>query len=96
MFYCKIFTALPRLDSTPLQYSSSLTDCCQNSNVPEFCLGLCTPFNARSNIGSELNACSKFDAIIEKCFQPFVDSMIRDENQGKQRMIPKKPGDPEI
>ena len=70
-------------------------ECCQNANVPEFCLGMCTPYNARANIGSKLNACSKFEAIIEKCFQPFVDSVIRNELQGKPPRSPKQglPGD---
>ena len=47
--------------------------CCEESNVPGFCLGLCSPddWMARS-LGKRLNACSKYDAVIDKCFKEVV------------------------
>merc|ERR1712018_604548 len=44
-------------------------ECCESAGVPDFCLGLCTPVDERSVV-SKLNACSKYEAIIENCFQP--------------------------
>ena len=64
-------------------------ECCQNAKVPDFCMGLCNVGkklviykNKGNNIGKKLNACSKYEAIIEKCFQPVVDRVL--EWKGKQ------------
>merc|ERR1712212_1071852 len=47
---------------TPLQ-------CCEKANVPEFCLGNCSPADVMARQGKRINACSKYDTIIEGCFQ---------------------------
>ena len=54
------------------------TKCCEDSDVPEFCLGLCSPTDAmsRSILGDSLNACAKYKASIEKCFEPVVQGNI--------------------
>jgi len=44
-------------------------ECCENANVPEFCLGLCTLADAMARQGKRITACSKYDTIIEGCFQ---------------------------
>ena len=44
-------------------------ECCENANVPEFCLGLCSPADAMARQGKRITACSKYDTIIEGCFQ---------------------------
>ena len=51
--------------------------CCEKSNVPGFCQGLCNPYDwmARS-LGKRLNACSKYDAVIDKCFKEMVAPKI--------------------
>merc|ERR1711872_1146380 len=43
--------------------------CCEKANVPEFCLGLCSPADVMARQGKRINACSKYDTIIEGCFQ---------------------------
>ena len=51
-------------------------NCCKyRFNIPEFCLGLCTwaswtqnEIGARSVRSQRLNACSKYEAMIEECF----------------------------
>merc|ERR1712168_509972 len=43
--------------------------CCEKANVPEFCLGLCSPADVMARQGKRINACSKYDTIIEECFQ---------------------------
>merc|ERR1712168_1736508 len=43
--------------------------CCEKANVPEFCLGLCSPADVMARQGRRINACSKYDTIIEECFQ---------------------------
>jgi len=44
-------------------------ECCKKAGVPEFCLGLCSPADAMARQGKRINACSKYDTIIEGCFQ---------------------------
>jgi len=44
-------------------------ECCENSSVPEFCLGLCSPADAMARQENRITACSKYETIIEKCFQ---------------------------
>ena len=47
-------------------------NCCKlRFNIPEFCLGLCMiddETGARSINRRGLNACSKYEAMIEECF----------------------------
>jgi len=43
--------------------------CCEKANVPEFCLGNCSPADVMARQGKRINACSKYDTIIEGCFQ---------------------------
>merc|ERR1711872_684105 len=43
--------------------------CCEKADVPEFCLGLCSPADVMARQGKRINACSKYDTIIEGCFQ---------------------------
>ena len=54
------------------------TKCCEDSDVPESCLGLCSPTDAmsRSILGESLNSCAKYKASIEKCFEPVVQGDI--------------------
>ena len=58
------------------------TKCCEDSDVPESCLGLCSPTDAmsRSILGDSLNACAKYRASIEKCFEPVVQGDISAQN----------------
>ena len=44
--------------------------CCIKAGVPEHCMGLCTPVRsvARS-LGNRINACTKYDKDIEKCWE---------------------------
>jgi len=51
-----------QIDATP-------RECCKKAGVPEFCLGLCSPADAMARQGKRINACSKYDSIIEGCFQ---------------------------
>ena len=44
-------------------------ECCEAAGVPEFCLGLCSPVDATARQENRINACSKYDSVIEKCFQ---------------------------
>jgi len=47
-------------------------ECCKKAGVPAFCLGLCSPavmLEAMARQGNRINACSKYDTIIEGCFQ---------------------------
>jgi len=44
-------------------------ECCEASDVPEFCLGLCSPPGVMARQEKRLTACSQYDAVIEKCFQ---------------------------
>jgi len=44
-------------------------ECCEDSNIPEFCLGLCSPADAMARREKRVTACSQHEAIIEKCFQ---------------------------
>jgi len=44
-------------------------ECCEASSVPEFCLGLCSPVDATARQENRINACSKYETVIEKCFQ---------------------------
>merc|ERR1711942_192977 len=39
--------------------------CCEKANVPEFCLGNCSPADVMARQGKRINACSKYDTIIE-------------------------------
>merc|ERR1711942_77598 len=44
-------------------------ECCKKAGVPAFCLGNCSPAGAMARQGNRINACSKYDTIIEGCFQ---------------------------
>ena len=44
-------------------------ECCEAAGVPEFCLGLCSPVDATARQENRINACSKYDSVIDKCFQ---------------------------
>jgi len=44
-------------------------ECCEDSNIPEFCLGRCSPADAMARQEKRLSACSQYEAIIENCFQ---------------------------
>merc|ERR1712055_1024484 len=44
-------------------------ECCKKAGVPAFCLGNCSPADAMARQGKRINACSKYDTIIEGCFQ---------------------------
>merc|ERR1712124_122763 len=44
-------------------------ECCKKAGVPAFCLGNCSPADAMARQGKRINACSKYDTIIERCFQ---------------------------
>jgi len=43
-------------------------ECCEDSNIPEFCLGLCSPADAMARQETRITACSQHEAIIENCF----------------------------
>jgi len=62
------------------------TKCCEDSDVPEFCLGLCSPTDAmsRSILGDSLNACAKYKASIEKCFQPVIQEILKQDGKEGQ------------
>ena len=53
-------------------------ECCEAAGVPEFCLGLCSPVDATARQENRINACSKYDATIENCFQS-----AESKNQGE-------------
>jgi len=59
------------------------TKCCEDSDVPESCLGLCSPTDAmsRSILGESLNACAKYKASIEKCFEPVVQEILKKDGK---------------
>ena len=52
-----------------LQIAPTPRECCEDSSVPEFCLGLCSPADASARQENRITFCSKYDTIIEKCFQ---------------------------
>merc|ERR1712224_924941 len=55
-------------------------ECCEDSSVPEFCLGLCSPSDASARQENRITACSKYDAIIEKCFQSADAEFLNEVN----------------
>jgi len=59
------------------------TKCCEDSDVPEFCLGLCSPTDAmsRSVLGDSLNACAKYKASIDKCFEPVIQEILKQDGR---------------
>ena len=57
-----LISHFPEIVPTPRQ-------CCENANVPEFCLGLCSPADAMARQEKRITACSKYDTVIEGCFQ---------------------------
>merc|ERR1712212_438092 len=63
----------PRIVPTP-------RECCAKAKVPEFCLGLCSPpvAMARAIQGKRINACLKYETIIEGCFQA-AEPKIQDD-----------------
>merc|ERR1711942_224553 len=65
------------------------TKCCEDSDVPEFCLGLCSPTDAmsRSILGDSLNACAKYKASIEKCFEPVVQEILKKDGKEGQAVL---------
>ena len=44
-------------------------ECCEASNIPEFCIGICIAADAMTRQEKRLSACSKYETIAEKCFQ---------------------------
>ena len=44
-------------------------ECCENANVPEFCLGLCSPADAMARQEKRITSCSNYETIIGGCFQ---------------------------
>jgi len=56
-------------------------ECCEGSNVPEFCLGLCSPADAMARQEKRLTACSEYETIIEKCFQA-SEGGLKDNKSG--------------
>ena len=62
-------------------------DCCKENGVPRFCLGLCSPAPApaaRAIAGKRTNACSKHEAVIEKCFEDaFLNVLTQGTNINK-------------
>jgi len=67
------------------------TKCCEDSDVPEFCLGLCSPTDAmsRSILGDSLNACAKYKTSIERCFQPVIQEILNQEGKEGQAELAK-------
>jgi len=67
------------------------TKCCEDSDVPESCLGLCSPTDAmsRSILGDSLNACAKYKASIEKCFQPVIQEILKQDGKEGQAELAK-------
>jgi len=65
------------------------TKCCEDSDVPESCLGLCSPTDAmsRSILGDSLNACAKYKASIEKCFEPVIQEILKQDGKDGQDLI---------
>ena len=52
--------------------TNSPKSCCEDQNVPAFCLGLCMPqveIGGRTIQRRRLNACSKHESVIKKCVQ---------------------------
>jgi len=49
-------------------------ECCEDSNVPKICLGLCSPPDVMARNENRLTACTKYDVIIEKCWQGADDA----------------------
>jgi len=69
-----------------LEITQTPRECCENFDVPEFCLGLCTPASeARSVLGQQLNACSKFESIIEQCFDGAFQDEEKHELEARRR-----------
>merc|ERR1712126_354888 len=68
--------------------------CCENANVPEFCLGLCTLADAMARQGNRITACSKYDTIIEGCFraaEPSIQASKPGKPSGKTTFLPPLP-----
>merc|ERR1711872_779217 len=52
-------------------------ECCKTAGVPAFCLGLCAPAGAMARQGNRINACSKYDRIIDGCFlHPYKPEIV--------------------
>jgi len=49
-------------------------ECCKNAGVPEFCLGLCIPADAMARQRNRFNACAKYDAIIDGCYDQIQET----------------------
>jgi len=58
-------------------------ECCENAKVPDFCLGLCTLADAMARQGKRITACSKYDTIIEGCFQAAEPRIQEPETEEK-------------
>jgi len=63
---------------------STPRECCKKAGVPAFCLGLCSPavmLEAMARQGNRINACSKYDTIIEGCFQQAEPELVPELKQ---------------
>jgi len=49
-------------------------ECCKNAGVPEFCLGLCIPADTMARQRNKFNACAKYDAIIDGCYDQIQET----------------------
>jgi len=58
-------------------------ECCKKAGVPAFCLGNCSPADAVARQGNRITACSKYDTIVEGCFQQAEPELIQETSDDK-------------
>jgi len=56
-------------------------ECCKKAGVPAFCLGNCSPADAVARQGNRITACSKYDTIIEGCFEQAEPELVPELTQ---------------
>jgi len=62
--------------------TTTTRECCKTAGVPAFCLGLCAPAGTMARQGNRINACSKYDRIIDGCFlHPYKPEIVPIQEQ---------------
>ena len=55
---------VPPIKFTP---KATVQSCCQDENVPDYCMGLCTPADIFSSRSSRVTACTQYKSVIAEC-----------------------------
>ena len=55
---------VPQIKVDPI---TTVRECCKDRNIPDYCLGLCTPAGMISSRSNRVNACTQYKTAVAVC-----------------------------